>query len=274
MFLIGKKKYLFPVLFLVLVGCANPYKDNYHNLTGQWSSGEVARLLPKEGPAKLVVSKNMQEDFIKMSENGYLLIGESKFREQKINEDFARAQADIIGASVVLVDNDFVGTETKSVPMSEWIPPRSEIYTERSYYNRGDIPGPLTGDRVVMMTVQGEYRTKYVPQSVDYYDYTATYWAKSKPPIFGVLVQPISEYDRKVIQSNKGAVVRAVIKGSPAYNSDILVDDIIVKLNDEYASDPDVFFDLVIKNKGKSVNVEFIREGETKIAQLKLNDEN
>ncbi|MBK7703848.1 MAG: serine protease [bacterium] len=90
-------------------------------------------------------------------------------------------------------------------------------------------------DREMTRTIAGEYQTAYVPQTVDYYEYAATYWAKSKPPVFGVLA-------RAVINSFAGEVVH----------------------------DRNLFFELVSATQGRNVTVELMRRGEPRTVTVQL----
>lgn len=254
-----------------LLACANPYVDNYQNTLSQWPGGEASRLLPGTGPAKLVTSANMQADTLAMMENGFLLVGRSTFRSTVIDENMALKEAERLGASVVLVGKEYVNSVTQSVPVTTWIPPAQVTYTERVTDNSSM---PQRGyDRIVTKTIEGEYHTRYVPQNVDYYAYSATYWAKSKPPIFGVLVQALDDGEKKSIGSSKGVVVKAVIKGSPAFDADILCDDIIVQMDDAAVPDPDGFFDMVITNAGKPVALQIVRNGNRLTKNLTIRKE-
>ena len=48
-----------------------------------------------------------------------------------------------------------------------------------------------------------------MPQTEDYYERTATYWAKAKPPIFGVLVRALDPELRQQLETNQSVLVIA-----------------------------------------------------------------
>jgi len=48
-----------------------------------------------------------------------------------------------------------------------------------------------------------------------------------KPPIFGTHIKDLTPEIRQQIGSNKGMLVYAVIKGSPAFEADILKGDVL-----------------------------------------------
>lgn len=260
------------VLVFALAGCANPYRDHYESTLERWPSGEAARLLPPTGPVEIVTSQDMRRDAVRMMENGYLLLGRSRFSGANADPGGARKQAEEIGAAVVLVATKYADSITETVPMTEYIPPREERYTESGYVQVSPDSG-YWYDREVTRTIAGEFQTAYVPQTTDYYEYAATYWAKAKPPIFGVLVRELSAEQRQELQSNRGVLVRAVIKGSPAFLADFLRDDVITSFAGEVVYDRDRFFELVTANQGQDVTVELLRHGEPRTVTVRLRQE-
>jgi hypothetical protein len=195
-----------------------------------------------------------------MRENGYLLLGKSQFRATQVDEKLSLDQAKKIGAEVVMVHKQFVSRETESVPIAEWMPGQRTDQTDLTVVHQGD-KAPKVIVHTTTTEVQGEFKTSYVEQGVDYYDYSATFWARLKPPVFGVNVKELDQAAKDAIGSNKGVQVRIVVKGSPAYDADLLRDDIILRLDGEDVTDPDQFFALVEKHRGKTVPVDIYRSG-------------
>lgn len=254
---------------LCAAGCSNPFRQSYKSSLERWPSGEASRLLPAEGPAKIVTSENMREDATRMMENGYLLLGRSRFQGPQVDPATALKQAKEVGASVVLLEKKYTTTITETVPMSEWIPPRDVKVREKVTIETGPNAGQ-TVEREVTRTIEGEFQTTHVPQTTDYYEYAATFWGKSKPPIFGVLVRALNTEEKQRIQSNRGVLIRAVIHGSPAFHADILRDDVITSFGGVPITDPDQFFDTVVENQGREVTVDVVRGTETKSFTLRL----
>ena len=67
-----------------------------------------------------------------------------------------------------------------------------------------------------------------------------------------------------------GALVIAVIKGSPAAKAGILRNDSIVKVDQVDVNTPDDLIAVVRKSKGKSVDVEYIRGGRKESVTVNL----
>jgi hypothetical protein len=264
---------LIALLASVLVAaCSNPYKDAYKSTLERWPSGAASRLLPPTGDVKIVTSTRMRDDAVRMMEEGWLLLGRSKFRDAQVDAAGAVALAKEIGASVVLVRKEYATTVSGTMESAEWIPPRTIVRREQEVVVSGPDSGKVV-EREVITTIDGEYRTSYVPTNTDYYDYAATYWAKSKPPIFGVIVRSLSDSEKVATQSNRGVVVRAVINDSPAFNADILRGDIITSFGGQQVSGPDQFFQAVLAGAGKDIVVRVLRGGEQKTYTVRLKQE-
>lgn len=257
-------------LAAALLACAtnNAFKAKYQSSLERWPSGEVSRLLPTDGKVDIVTSTDMQRDAVRMMENGYLLLGRSRFRSQQVDADAAREVARELGASVVLLRKQYATTVQGAVATERWFP-SARADAPVADPARSDGPSATTNEQNARATVQGEFRTTYVPQTVDYYDFAATFWAKSKPPIFGVLVEAAGPQVREKTGGG-GVVIRAVINDSPAAQGGIKSGDVVVKLAGTEITGPDQFFDTVVGNAGKEVDVDLLRGSDEKKVRLKL----
>ena len=260
-------------LFLGLAaGCANPYHENYLSTLEKRSKEELSRLLPPSGPPKLLTSTDMKADSLKMRENGYLLVGRAKFRSSPVDETQALDQAKKIGAEVVLVNHQYVNSATESVPIEQWIPSKQIDHNETTVVDNGSAT-PTVIQKQSSTVIQGEFQTAYVEQNTDYYDYAATFWAKAKPSLLGVLIKELDDKTKAMIGSNKGVLVRAVIKDSPAFNADILRDDVILSLGTDMVINPDQFFDLIKNHEGQEVPVGIYRAGNNMTVNVTIGKE-
>lgn len=89
--------------------------------------------------------------------------------------------------------------------------------------------------------------------------YLVTYWIKRKPPIFGTYIEDLTPEIKQQIGSNKGLLVYAVIKGSPAYKADIVNGDILRKIGDVSMVDQESFERAISTYEGKKTNVTILR---------------
>ncbi len=111
-----------------------------------------------------------------------------------------------------------------------------------------------------------------MPYSVNRYDYFASYWIKLKPPVFGVHVRELSPELKQKIGSNKGVVVIAVEKGSPAFAADILRGDILKRIGNQEVLDPKTFSETTSQYAGKKVTVIFLRDGKELTKEILFNE--
>ena len=246
----------------------------------------------------------MKKDAQSMLEYGYVLLGRSKFKDEKIDEDEALDQATAIGAWVVMVSEKYIGTKTKSVPVVTWVSQDQTITeypqvpieapkilagdrdektpVEEGRGNSSDATGKLQRDSqqppgvaqpVQVTTTTLQEQVTYVPEDVDYYQYAATYWAKTKPSPFGVIVQSRGGDSPKPDQVHQGVVVKAVVVKSPAYVANVLAGDVLVNLAGETIVSPDQFFDIVDRNAGKAVTLSLTRNGQAMTLPIQLGPE-
>ncbi|MDO8734487.1 MAG: PDZ domain-containing protein [Elusimicrobiota bacterium] len=212
----------------------------------------------------------MKDDSMDMLENGYLLIGKSTFKSPPLNEEQALDQAKKVGADIVLTKKEYVGTVTESVPMTEYLPDRRNTTRAQSTYQTNPSALPSIAITEVTQTISGESYIQYVPKSTDYFNYSATFWKKTKPPIFGVLARNLDEETKKRLQTNRGVIVKVVVRKTPAFNADILRDDIITQFNGQSVTDPEDFFDKIKTHAGQQVTVKVIRDGTLRDITLTL----
>jgi len=263
-----KKMVLFSCVLIAFSGCANPYTQFYTDLTGDVDVLSSPNFVTPTGEPKLVKGLNVDNDTRRMLENGYSCIGISSFNAANVNTASAIAQAKKVRADTVVVYSEYTGTVSGSMPINY---PDSQTTTG---FHSGGIYGPGTG----YVTYSGSsyyttYGTKtiYVPYNIHRFDYLATYWVKVKQFVLGVHLAPLTDELRKEIGSNKGAYVNIVVKGSPAFNSDVLVGDIIRKFNSEEVVDAPHLQSLLNANRGKEIQVELFRNGDTIVKKIRLN---
>ncbi|HNW91554.1 MAG TPA: S1C family serine protease, partial [bacterium] len=144
---------------------------------------------------------------------------------------------------------------------------------ERTTVTRGDTD-PTVRERTITQVIQGEAQVRYVPQAVDYYSYSATFWRKTRPALFGVYVQPLDEATRRQLQSNRGVIVKIVVNRSPAFDADILRGDIITRFAGEPVADPADLFAKIKRLAGREVTVTLVRNSAAREITVRLRDGN
>jgi hypothetical protein len=253
------------VLSLAFVGgCANPYSQFYVDLTGSQNVlGNQDIIMPTDEPT-LIQGYNIETDGRRMLEDGYSLLGFSSFNGGEINQNTALEHAKKIHAEKVIVYSAYTNTISGMMPMT--LPDTQTSYHSGSIYGSGGGFANYSGTS----TTYGS-RTTYMPYSISRYDYYASFWGRHKPSGgLGIYFDDLTDELRKDIGSNKGIRIVVVVKGSTAFNNDILVDDIIYKFNDIDVIDKVHFLNIIKENREQQIKLEIFRGGKsiTKLIQL------
>ena len=251
---------------LALTGCANPFVKYYQDRTGGVDLTKVPTVVLPTGEPKLFQGSNPEADHQRMLEDGYGLIGFSSFNGGNVNIGDALIQAKSIYAEIVLVFSKYTGTRSGVVPLTLPDTRTSTTTLSGSTFGSGSY-GSFYG--TANTTTYGT-QTTYIPYNVDRHDYLATYWIKKKLPILGVVTQDLTPEIRQSIGSNKGVLVNAVIKNSPAFRADILKGDILRKINDVELYDRKSYQETIVNFAGQKVIVEILREGKEIKKEIQL----
>jgi S1-C subfamily serine protease len=111
-----------------------------------------------------------------------------------------------------------------------------------------------------------------VPYSVQRYDFLATYWARNSKIRLGIVYLNLPAEMRQRLQRNTGVVADLIIRESPAFISNILVGDVILKMNDEDVIDVNGFSRMLDRYAGTLVRLTIVRGSDEKTIQIRLND--
>jgi hypothetical protein len=215
-------------LVALLAACAaNPYSQFY-------KGNEDARKFPPYDPNQpslsVSYSADIQRDIHSAIRHGFVPVGESAFHGNMAQgkESNVRAQAEKIGATLVIVSTRQTGTQTGAVPLV--LPNNSTTYsnaTATAYGPSGTATAYGTGTSTTYGT-----QTVMMPYSVNIGDFDAVYFVKARFRT-GMYIKEMPDDIRQQRQSNFGVLVFEVVEGSPAYAADILPGDIVVAVNGE-----------------------------------------
>lgn len=260
------------LLLLVFAGCAgNPYKKFYTSKTDGKSVKEIDALQPSCESSQVFSGNDMNEDYLDMTENNYVMLGYSSFVGPLKGKDDVLLQARDLCAKTVLVYVKYRNTISGSTPITVQNPSQ----TSTTNFN-GNVYGSRGGSAMYSgsstTVVPGGYTTYDIPYSVERYDQTATYWVQVKrKPILGVRVRDLNSNERDTLERNTGITVIAVVKDTPAFRSNILRGDIITKIGDYSVTDSRGFNgELIKKYAGMEIPIEIIRNSERKVISVKL----
>lgn len=216
-------------LIVSVTACASNFTQYYTD----YSAGIDYVAPATKDPQIVNVPGSPQEAIYQMYTNGYVLVGESAFNASPEDTSGALAQAKKVGAEFVVLQSKYTNTVSGSIPLTtqQTITSRTDG-TATAYGPGGMATGTYSGT-----TTTSAPTTTNIPYSVSRYDQNALYFAPMKEACMGVLFEDLTDSERVMLGTNKGARVTAVRKGSPAYNADVLPNDYITYFNQEPLTD-------------------------------------
>jgi len=261
------------VLAVLCFGCKNPYTDFYQ--PRQQVIGNDRYIQPQGDPAIYSYSSNQDQDNRTMRENGFDLVGFSSFTGggAGATKENLLTQARAVGASVVMVKSQHAGSYTAAMPYTTTSPGQvvtSNSYgTANAYGTGGSAYGTYQGTTTTY--VPGVTTTQMVPYTVQRYDYLASYWAKIRNVRFGAFYVNLPPELSRQLQRNTGVVMDLIMKETPAFYANVLVGDVIIKVDDEEVTTQQSFTAILTRNPGKQVTLTILRGSEEKKISVKLN---
>jgi len=243
-----------------MAGCAvvpNPYEKYYSDKTGGPEIARASGVKVFSEPPRLLQGTDPNADFQAMVGEGYAMLGYSAFNGKEFPTDLALEQARKIGATRVIVYHKYTETEHGATAVS--VPTFGTAITRTP--SLGTISSTAVGST-----------TAVVPTSMRRYEQSASYWAPIPPGVLGVSARDLNPEERAKLQSNKGVRVIGVVKRSPAFQADILKDDIIKTVAGSEVDDLQGFRAQLKAHAGQRVVLTIIRGDQaiSKSVQLSL----
>ncbi len=257
------KPLLLSGLLLVVSGCANPYAQFYTDYTGGVNVLEDQRFIVGTDEPRLLQGSTIEQDEQRMLEDGYVLLGVSSFNGAEEDQRAAIQQAKKVHADRVIAYCQYRNTVSGSMPFTT--PDIETTHHSGSIYGSG-----YSASYFGSSTTYGS-KTTYIPYSVDRYDYLATFWIRANVRL-GIHGRDLTPEERKSLGTNKGMCIAIVVRGSPAFESDLLPGDIMRKFNEVEIIDHDHFFNLLDSCQGRTIRLEILRQGKTILKEIKLRE--
>ena len=249
------RKFLALALVCVPACAGNPYAKYYN---GDANARLRPGYLASEKPLQLYSSADINRDAWDLLRRGYVVVGQSSFNANARGANIAQARAHgaTIGAQLVLVTSRYSGTVSGVSPL---IMPQNSSTTSTVVATAVGAGGISAVNGIVTSTSTGT-QTVLVPYQVERADFAAIYFARVKARL-GLFVIPISDSVRARLQTNAGVYVKAVVEASPAFNAEILPNDILLQMGSDRVSSPEGFVELIEKYQGQSVTLLLNRSG-------------
>lgn len=222
-------------------GSENPYSTNYVAIDG-------VQATPKADEPRVFRGINRDEDYQRLLEDGFDMLGSSTFQDSAVSPQLLVEQAKKVGAEIALV---YTTAMTK-------VPDAIKFQQAKSAAAMKGKIDEVSNEKVP--------EWEAVSQAAQYYDYYATYWVKLPPPLLGLHVQ-----DHPTDDNKPGLPVLAVIKDSPAAAADLHKGDIVLKIGDVEVKNGDILVQTVHANAGKRVEITWLREDMMMQKEVQLN---
>ena len=252
-----KKLIVWVVFSFAVAGCANPYQSFYE--AAQIPPPPTAQRINFIGEPRVITSSgNLPDDIKMLFEDGYGLAGSSNFVGPAQNQVGAVAQAKKLGAAIVVIGSKYQSTATGAIPLVTTTPQTTYTNGNVTAYGSG---GAAYGSYSGTSTTYAQ-QTTMIPYAVDRYDQVAVYFKPMERKGFGAVFGPISDEQRQQIGTNKGLVVKAIRKGSPAFGADLLPGDIVLSVNDNPIFDDESAGVALVAARGGFANLEIVRSGQ------------
>ncbi len=244
------------VCFITIIICSLSLslkaEENLFEKNFQRQSPKDFQSFAQNPQTKILRGWDQDTDKIKMLEDGYDLMGFTGFSGPNISPNLAKVHGEKLKADLILIYDRQVNENTRATAIQK---ARDKVLAAKKIENNGEI-------------TEIEITEEDLADSNALYVFYASYWVKLPKPTFGTHFIKLAKGNDEV--EVPGALVIAVIKGSPAAEAGILRNDSIVKVDQVNVDTPDDLMAVIKKSKGKSVNVEYIRNGKKESVTVNL----
>lgn len=252
----------------MLAACVSGYKQfykPYYDDMDVTKLDNVETLQEGEEPT-IYTTNNIDQDILELRSKRYVPIGYSSFNGKLEGESQVIAQAKRVGAKVVLVSTEYTDTVTSTTPLV--MPDSSTTYHSGSVYGSGGYGGysgtsTTYGTTVVPITSQQKR-----------FDQAAVFFVKSTKKLrFGVSVRNLTDQQRRELKRNTGALIDVVFEETPAFYSNVIAGDILIKIDDKKINDGEEAGKIMRDYPAQADDVIFtvLRDGEKKQIKIDLN---
>ena len=223
----------------------NVFEKNY-----QIQSPKGFQSFSKNLNTKMMRGWAQKTDKFKMLEDGYDLMGHSNFTAPYTSPNLALQHAKSIKADMVLLYDRQINDSSRATIIKKAREKARKAKRVKEVGNLTEIE--INEDDLIDENVK--------------YEINATYWVKLPKPTFGAHFIKLNSD----IEAINGVQIIAVIKGSPAAIAGILRNDSITSIAEVQVNKPDDLISAIRKNKGKLIEVGFIRGGKQLKVSVKL----
>jgi hypothetical protein len=246
-----QKSYLTYFISLLLLVSSVAFSDeNVFEKNYQIQSPKGFQSFSKNLNTKMMRGWAQKTDKFKMLEDGYDLMGHSNFTGPYTSPNLALQHAKSIKADMVLLYDRQINDSSRATIIKKAREKARKANRIKETGNLTEIE--INDDDLVDENVK--------------YEINATYWVKLPKPTFGAHFIKLNSD----IESVNGVQIIAVVKGSPAAIAGILRNDSIISIAQQSVNNPEDLIGAIRKNKGKLIEVGYIRGGKQSKVNVKL----
>jgi hypothetical protein len=246
-----QKSYLTYFISLLLLVSSVAFSDeNVFEKNYQIQSPKGFQSFSKNLNTKMMRGWAQKTDKFKMLEDGYDLMGHSNFTGPYTSPNLALQHAKLIKADMVLLYDRQINDSSRATIIKKAREKARKANRVKEVGNLTEIE--INDDDLVDENVM--------------YEINATYWVKLPKPTFGAHFIKLNSD----IEAINGVQIIAVIKGSPAEIAGILRNDSITSIAKQPVNSPDDLISAIRKNKGKLIEVGYLRGGMQSKVNVKL----
>ena len=186
--------------------------------------------------------------------NRYVPLGSSSFEASMQSESSLIRFGNSLGATHATYDRTYLRTNRGVVPLTLTRPTTS--------YTTGTIQ-TASGSATYSETTYGtETTTRMMPYAMDRYRHEVIYWAPlNVTPAAGIWPRDLTSEEAIRFNRNTGAFVDIVVKGTPAFEADVLSGDLLIRIDETPINSSQDYLDYILSNQGREVSVILIRDG-------------
>jgi len=229
----------------------NPFTDDF---TPQQVVASV--LPPPPTPQLYRGGADDAADMRALLENHYVPLGASVFTGGAADPRQAVEQGQRLGAAVVVLYGELLsGPDAALAPLP--FHPRP--------------PGADAADPAPAADTGGAQATIGSLPARPRSEHKASFWARTRPPVLGIMNRPLNDQERARLLRNDGLVVELVTNDSPAAAAHIRQGDVIVAIDGKAILDPLAVPAFLQSIAGRKVRIDLLRDGAPHAVEVQLN---
>ena len=252
---------LLGLLAAMLVGCVNPYVNNFHYAPGITPTMVAAeRVGPPPAVPQVIEGSNPSTDLTSQEADGYMPFGYADFSAAPgfVPRDGAIKQGEAIGADRILVYSRYQGTVTTTIPITT--PTQQTTFYNGTATAYGSV-GMATANGSGTATTYGS-QTNIVPLSIPRYEFLAVYLIKARI-WFGTMYNAVTPQQAQEAGSVDAVQLTVIVHGSPAAEAGLLPGDIVTQIDGRPVDGAQAFMTALRADAGLNAYLTVIRNGTT-----------